>query len=69
MRLNNMFLENELEDLQKQIDELLQFVNVAQVTISHLIQDGDITVYGMESVAELNKQAEELLQKYDTLNN
>lgn len=69
MRLNNMFLENELEDLQKQIDELLQFVNVAQVTISHLIQDGDITVYGIDSALELNKQAEELLQKYDTLNN
>lgn len=69
MRLNNMFLENEVADLQKQVNELLEFVNMAQVTISHLIQDGDITVYGMESATELNKQAEELLQKYDTLNN
>lgn len=69
MRLNTMFLENRVADLQKQVDELLQFVNVAQITISHLIQDGDIAVTGMQSAEDLNKQAEELLKKYDTFNN
>ena len=35
------FLIEESERLQNQVDELLDFVNIVQVSTSHLIQDGE----------------------------
>jgi hypothetical protein len=65
MRLNNMFLENQIAHLQKAVNELLYFVNVAQVTTSHLIQDGDVIGDGIYSVKELKALSEQLLEKFD----
>jgi hypothetical protein len=64
MRLNNMFLENQIADLQKAVNELLDFVNVAQVTTSHLIQDGDVNGNGITSTQNLKTLSEELLEKF-----
>jgi hypothetical protein len=65
MRLNNMFLENQIADLQKAVNELLDFVNVAQVTTSHLIQDGDVIGNGITSTQNLKTLSEQLLEKFD----
>jgi hypothetical protein len=60
MRLNNMFLENQIAHLQKAVNELLDFVNVAQITTSHLIQDGE----GNDTIKNLLSLAEEIQNKY-----
>jgi hypothetical protein len=65
MRLNNMFLENQIAHLQKAVNELLDFVNVAQVTTSHLIQDGDVIGNGITSTQNLKTLSEQLLEKFD----
>jgi hypothetical protein len=65
MRLNNMFLENQIAHLQKAVNELLDFVNVAQVTTSHLIQDGDVIGDGVSSTQNLKTLSEELLEKFN----
>lgn len=63
-----MFLENQIADLQKAVNELLDFVNVAQVTTSHLIQDGDVIGDGITSTQNLKTFSEELLKKFDNKN-
>ncbi len=60
-----MFLENQIADLQKAVNELLDFVNVAQVTTSHLIQDGDVIGDGVSSTQNLKTLSEQLLEKFD----
>lgn len=59
-----MFLENQIADLQKAVNELLDFVNVTQVTTSHLIQDGDVIGNGITSTQNLKTLSEELLEKF-----
>jgi hypothetical protein len=58
------FLVEENQKLKQQVDELLDFVNVAQVTTSHLIQDGDVTGDGVISTQNLKTLSEELLEKF-----
>lgn len=60
MRIVYNFLVEENELLQKQINELLEFVNVVQVSTSHLIQDGE----GNDTIKNLLSLAEEIQVKY-----
>jgi hypothetical protein len=62
------FLVEENQKLKQQVDELLDFVNVAQVTTSHLIQDGDVIGDGVSSTQNLKTLSEELLKKFDNKN-
>jgi len=61
------FLVEENERLRKQIgqiflerEELLEFVNVVQVSTSHLIQDGE----GNDTIKNLLSLAEEIQDKH-----
>jgi len=61
------FLVEENERLRKQIgqiflerEELLEFVNVVQVSTSHLIQDGE----GSDAIKNLLSLAEEIQDKH-----
>jgi len=60
MRIVYNFLVEENELLQKQINELLEFVNVVQVSTSHLIQDGE----GNDTIKNLLSLAEEIQNNY-----
>jgi hypothetical protein len=53
-------LVEENEHLQKQIDDLMDFVNVVQVSTSHLIQDGE----GNDAIKNLLSLAEEIQDKH-----
>jgi hypothetical protein len=54
------FLIEESERLQNQVDELLDFVNIVQVSTSHLIQDGE----GNDAIKNLLSLAEEIQDKH-----
>jgi hypothetical protein len=54
------FLVEENERLRKQNEDLLDFVNVVQVSTSHLIQDGE----GNDAVKNLLSLAEEIQDKH-----
>ena len=54
------FLIEESERLQNQVDELLDFVNIVQVSTSHLIQDGE----GNDVIKNLLSLAEEIQDKH-----
>lgn len=60
MRIVYNFLVEENELLQKQINQLLEFVNVVQVSTSHLIQDGE----GNDTIKNLLSLAEEIQNNY-----
>ena len=54
------FLVEENECLRKQNEDLLDFVNVVQVSTSHLIQDGE----GNDTINNLLSLAEEIQDKH-----
>jgi hypothetical protein len=67
MNMMYNFLVEENERLRKQIgqiflerEELLEFVNVVQVSTSHLIQDGE----GNDTIKNLLSLAEEIQNKH-----
>lgn len=59
------FLIEESDRMRKELDELKQFLYVVDVTCSHLLQDGDVTTQGEESVSRLLSLTKELQDKYD----
>jgi len=59
------FLVDENERLRKEVDELKNFLYVADVVCSHLLQDGDVTSQGVEAVKSFLLFARELQDKYD----
>jgi hypothetical protein len=61
--LYNVVIE-ENDKLKKQKQELLEFINSVQVTLSHLLQDGDIMESGLTSAKDLLQSAEELQNKH-----
>ena len=58
----------ENDKLKKQKQELLEFIDSVQVTLSHLLQDGDITENGLNSAENLLQYTEELQEKYRSKN-
>lgn len=61
--LYNAVIE-ENDKLKKQKQELLEFINSVQVSLSHLLQDGDITESGLTSAENLLQYAEQLQNKH-----
>jgi hypothetical protein len=61
--LYNVVIE-ENDKLKKQKQELLEFINSVQVTLSHLLQDCDLTESGLTSAENLLQSAEELQNKH-----
>lgn len=59
------FLVEENERLRKELDELKEFLYVVDVVCSHLLQDGDVTNQGVETVKSLLLSTRELQDKYD----
>lgn len=58
------FLLEENKKMTREKQELLDFINTVQVTVSHLLQDGDITESGLTSAKNLLQSVEELQNKY-----
>jgi hypothetical protein len=65
MNMMYNFLVDENEKLRKQVDELKNFLYIADVVCSHLLQDGDVTNQGVEAVKSLLLSTRELQDKYD----
>lgn len=65
MSLVYNFLVEENDRLRKELDELKQFLYVVDVACSHLLQDGDVTMQGEESISRLLSLTKELQDKYD----
>lgn len=65
MNMMYNFLVEENESLRKQVDELKNFLYIADVVCSHLLQDGDVTNQGVEAVKSLLLSTRELQDKYD----
>jgi hypothetical protein len=65
MNMMYSFLVDENEKLRKQVDELKNFLYLADVVCSHLLQDGDVTTQGAEAVKSLLLFTRELQDKYD----
>lgn len=59
------FVVEENERLQKELDELKDFLYLTEVACSHLLQDGDVTTQGVEIVKNLLLLAKELQDKHD----
>lgn len=65
MNMMYNFLVDENEKLRKQVDELKNFLYVADVVCSHLLQDADVTTQGAEAVKSFLLFTRELQDKYD----
>lgn len=65
MNMMYNFLVDENEKLRKQVDELKNFLYIADVVCSHLLQDGDVTNQGVEAIKSLLLSTRELQDKYD----
>lgn len=61
--LYNAVIE-ENDKLNKQKQELLEFLKSVHVGLSHLLQDGDITESGLTSAKNLLEYAEQLQNKH-----
>jgi hypothetical protein len=64
MNMMYSFLVEENDRLRKQNEELLDFVNVVQVSTSHLIQDGEAN----DAIKNLLSLAQEIQDKYGNKN-
>jgi hypothetical protein len=59
------FLLEENDRLRKEVDELKNFLYVADVVCSHLLQDGDVTNQGVEAIKSFLLFTRELQDKHD----
>ena len=64
MNMLYTLLSDENYKLKKDRNELLEYLNVVQVSLSHLLQDGDIMESGLTSAKNLLQYTEELQNKY-----
>jgi hypothetical protein len=64
MNMLYTLLSDENDKLKKDRNELLEYLNVVQVSLSHLLQDGDIMESGLTSAKNLLQYTEELQNKY-----
>lgn len=62
------FLVEENERLKKQVDELKDFLYVADVVCSHLVQDSDLTIEGEQAIKSFHSYVKELQDKHDKKN-
>jgi hypothetical protein len=65
MNMMYNFLVEENQRLQKQVDELQNFLYVVQVSCSHLLQDGDVNGEAQQTIKRLLSLTEEMLDKND----
>ena len=68
MNMMYNFLLEENKKMTKEKQELLEFINSVQVTLSHLLQDGDIMESGLTSAENLLQYAQELQSKHRSKN-
>lgn len=62
------WMQEETARLRIENADLLDFLNVIQVTLSHLVQDGNLNEQGIDSVNSLLVLLKEYQDKYESTN-